>query len=151
MAAATPPPPLPAANAPATRSSPIVPINDEPPIIPLDMHPPIDLAEDFEHFLAQLRNYLKHEDVDQVIAAYHFSANAHRGQFRSSGDPYISHPLAVAETLAHWRLDPQALIAALLHDVMEDTAITKAQIAQDFGKVTAELVDGVSKLDRLEH
>ena len=122
-----------------------------PAIIPLDMHPPVDLAEDLDHFLAQLASYLKPEDVDQVAAAYHFSANAHRGQFRTSGDPYISHPLAVAETLAHWRLDPQALTAALLHDVMEDTAITKAQIAQDFGKVTAELVDGVSKLDRIEH
>jgi guanosine-3',5'-bis(diphosphate) 3'-pyrophosphohydrolase len=146
MAAAASPPS-------STAAAPHFPaaIIDEPPIIPLDMHPPIDLAEDFEHFLAQLRAYLRPEDVDQVAAAYHFSANAHRGQFRSSGDPYISHPLAVAETLAHWRLDPQALIAALLHDVMEDTAITKAQIAQDFGKVTAELVDGVSKLDRLEH
>ncbi|MEW6163776.1 MAG: bifunctional (p)ppGpp synthetase/guanosine-3',5'-bis(diphosphate) 3'-pyrophosphohydrolase [Pseudomonadota bacterium] len=115
------------------------------------MHPPVDLAEDFEHFLAQLTAYLRPEDIDQIAAAYHFSANAHRGQFRISGDPYISHPLAVAETLAHWRLDPQALCAALLHDVMEDTAITKAQIAQDFGKVTAELVDGVSKLDRIEN
>ncbi|MFN3883629.1 MAG: RelA/SpoT family protein [Rhodocyclaceae bacterium] len=124
---------------------------DEPPIIPLDMHPPIDVAEDYEHFIGQLHTYLKPEDVDQVAAAYHFSANAHRGQFRSSGDPYITHPLAVAETLAHWHLDPQALSAALLHDVMEDTAISKAQIAQDFGKVTAELVDGVSKLDRIEH
>ncbi len=122
-----------------------------PAIIPSDMHPPVDLAEDLEHFLAQLASYLKPEDVDQVAAAYHFSANAHRGQFRTSGDPYISHPLAVAETLAHWRLDPQALTAALLHDVMEDTFITKAQIAQDFGKVAAELVDGVSKLDRIEH
>ena len=120
-------------------------------IIPIDMHPPVDLAEDLDHFLAQLASYLKPEDVDQIAAAYHFSANAHRGQFRTSGEPYISHPLAVAETLAHWRLDPQALTAALLHDVMEDTAITKAQIAQDFGRVTAELVDGVSKLDRLEH
>ncbi len=124
--------------------------SDSPPIIP-DMHPPIDLAEDLEQFLAQLHFYLKQEDIDQIESAYHFSANAHRGQFRSSGDPYISHPLAVAETLAHWRLDPQALTAALLHDVMEDTTITKAQIAQGFGKVTAELVDGVSKLDRLEH
>ncbi|MDP1653967.1 MAG: bifunctional (p)ppGpp synthetase/guanosine-3',5'-bis(diphosphate) 3'-pyrophosphohydrolase [Rhodocyclaceae bacterium] len=115
------------------------------------MHPPIDLAEDLEHFLSQLSAYLKPEDVDQIAAAYHFSANAHRGQFRTSGEPYILHPLAVAETLAHWRLDPQALTAALLHDVMEDTAITKAQIAQDFGKVTAELVDGVSKLDRIEN
>ncbi|MCX8016668.1 MAG: bifunctional (p)ppGpp synthetase/guanosine-3',5'-bis(diphosphate) 3'-pyrophosphohydrolase [Rhodocyclaceae bacterium] len=137
--------PLPSA-APAPSS-----LIDEPPIIPLDMHPPIDLAEDYERFINELRGYLKPEDVETVAAAYHFSANAHRGQFRLSGDPYISHPLAVAETLAHWRLDPQALAAALLHDVMEDTAITKAQIAQDFGKVTAELVDGVSKLDRIEH
>jgi guanosine-3',5'-bis(diphosphate) 3'-pyrophosphohydrolase len=142
---------------PAALSSPDVSVMspasdiDEPPIIPVDMHPPIDLAEDLEHFLAQLSGYLKPEDVAQVSAAYQFSANAHRGQFRSSGDPYISHPLAVAETLAHWRLDPQALCAALLHDVMEDTAITKAQIAHDFGKVTAELVDGVSKLDRIEN
>ncbi len=124
---------------------------DEPTIIPIDMHPPVDLTEDLEHFLAQLGQYLKPEDVDLVAAAYRFSANAHRGQFRTSGEPYISHPLAVAETLAHWRLDPQALTAALLHDVMEDTDITKAQIAQDFGKITAELVDGVSKLDRIEH
>jgi guanosine-3',5'-bis(diphosphate) 3'-pyrophosphohydrolase len=124
---------------------------EQPAIIPVDMHPPVDLAEDLDHFLVQLASYLKPEDVEQIAAAYHFSASAHRGQFRTSGDPYISHPLAVAETLAHWRLDPQALTAALLHDVMEDTAITKAQIAQDFGKVTAELVDGVSKLDRIEH
>jgi guanosine-3',5'-bis(diphosphate) 3'-pyrophosphohydrolase len=144
MSAAVSPPVVPSASA--------LPVGaDEPPIIPLDMHPPIDLAEDLEHFLVQLAAYLRPEDIDQIAAAYHFSANAHRGQFRISGDPYISHPLAVAETLAHWRLDPQALTAALLHDVMEDTAITKAQIAQDFGKVTAELVDGVSKLDRLEH
>lgn len=122
-----------------------------PTILAGDMHPPVDLAEDLAHFLAQLATYLKPEDIEQVEAAYHFSASAHRGQYRVSGEPYISHPLAVAETLAHWRLDPQALCAALLHDVMEDTAITKAQIAQDFGKVTAELVDGVSKLDRLEH
>ena len=124
---------------------------DAPPIIPVDMHPPIDLADDLEHFLAQLAAYLKPEDVAQIAAAYEFSAGAHRGQFRISGEPYVSHPLAVAETLAHWRLDPQALCAALLHDVMEDTAITKAQIAEKFGKVTAELVDGVSKLDRLEN
>jgi guanosine-3',5'-bis(diphosphate) 3'-pyrophosphohydrolase len=123
--------------------------SDPAPIIPVDMHPPVDLADDLEHFLAQLASYLKPEDVEQIASAYHFSASAHLGQFRTSGEPYVSHPLAVAETLAHWRLDPQALTAALLHDVMEDTAITKAQIAQDFGKVTAELVDGVSKLDRI--
>ncbi len=124
---------------------------DDTPIIPLDMHPPVDLAEDFERFKGRVAAYLKPEDVARVEAAYHFSFDAHRGQFRFSGDPYISHPLAVAETLAAWQLDTQALIAALLHDVMEDTAITKAQIAEAFGKVAAELVDGVSKLDKIEN
>ena len=124
---------------------------DELPIIPLDMHPPVDMAEDLERFKARVGRYLKPEDVARVEAAYRFSFDAHRGQYRSSGDPYISHPLAVAETLADWQLDTQALIAALLHDVMEDTAITKEQIAETFGKTAAELVDGVSKLDKIEH
>ncbi|HMX17277.1 MAG TPA: HD domain-containing protein, partial [Rhodocyclaceae bacterium] len=115
------------------------------------MHPPVDLAEDLERFNGRLATYLKPEEMSKVGAAYVFSSAAHRGQFRSSGDPYISHPLAVAETLAGWHLDAQALVAALLHDVMEDTNITKAQIAEHFGKTAAELVDGVSKLDRLEH
>ena len=92
--------------------------------------------------------YLKPEDVSQLETAYHFSEAAHTGQFRKSGDPYISHPLAVANILAQWHLDPQALTAALLHDVMEDTAVTKAEITRKFGKPVAELVDGVSKLDK---
>ena len=140
----------PASPAPVVSHDPSANL-DGPSVIPLDMHPPVDLAEDLERLLSQLSTYLQPEDVEHIAAAYHFSAGAHRGQFRTSGEPYISHPLAVAETLAQWRLDPQALTAALLHDVMEDTAITKAQIAQDFGKVTAELVDGVSKLDRIEN
>ena len=124
---------------------------DESPLISADMHPPVDLAEDLERFNARLATYLKPEDITRVGAAYVFADAAHRGQMRISGAPYISHPLAVAETLAAWHLDPHALIAALLHDVMEDTAITKDQIAQRFGKVAADLVDGVSKLDRIEH
>jgi GTP diphosphokinase / guanosine-3',5'-bis(diphosphate) 3'-diphosphatase len=94
--------------------------------------------------------YLKPEDVTRLETAYHFSKSAHEGQFRASGDPYISHPLAVANILAQLHLDPQALTAALLHDVMEDTEVTKAEIAKKFGKPVAELVDGVSKLDRIE-
>ena len=115
------------------------------------MHPPVDLAEDLERFNARIATYLKPEDIARVGGAYVFADAAHRGQLRVSGAPYISHPLAVAETLAGWHLDANALSAALLHDVMEDTAVTKAQIAERFGKVTAELVDGVSKLDRIEH
>ncbi len=94
--------------------------------------------------------YLKPEDVTRIETAYQFSEAAHDGQFRASGDPYISHPLAVANILAGLHLDSQALTAALLHDVMEDTAVTKAEISRKFGKPVAELVDGVSKLDRIE-
>ena len=94
--------------------------------------------------------YLKKADVARLAEAYRFSEAAHAGQRRQSGDPYISHPLAVAEILAGWHLDGQALMAALLHDVMEDTSVTKAEIADTFGKPVAELVDGLSKLDRIE-
>ena len=125
--------------------------SDEQPILSADMHPPIDLEEDLDRFRAEIGAYLKAEDAAQVEAAYNFSAEAHRGQYRTSGDPYVSHPLAVAGTLAGWRLDAQALMAALLHDVMEDAAITKEQLAERFGKTAAELVDGVSKLDRIEN
>ena len=98
----------------------------------------------------ELSGYLKPEDVAQLESAYEFSEAAHEGQFRKSGEPYISHPIAVAKILAQWHLDSQALTAALLHDVMEDTAVTKTEIATRFGKPVAELVDGVSKLDRIE-
>ena len=94
--------------------------------------------------------YLKPEDVTRLETAYHFSEAAHNGQYRASGDPYISHPLAVANILAQLHLDPQALTAALLHDVVEDTSVTKTEISRKFGKPVAELVDGVSKLDRIE-
>jgi GTP pyrophosphokinase len=94
--------------------------------------------------------YLKKADIARLADAYRFSEAAHAGQKRQSGDPYISHPLAVAEILAGWHLDGQALMAALLHDVMEDTSVTKAEITDTFGKPVAELVDGLSKLDRIE-
>jgi len=94
--------------------------------------------------------YLKPTDVARLAEAYRFSGAAHAGQKRQSGEPYVSHPLAVAEILADWRLDGQALVAALLHDVMEDTSVTKAEISDTFGKPVADLVDGVSKLDKIE-
>jgi RelA/SpoT family (p)ppGpp synthetase len=94
--------------------------------------------------------YLKPKDVARLAEAYRFSEAAHAGQTRQSGDPYISHPLAVAEILAGWHLDGQTLMAALLHDVTEDTSVTKDEISDTFGKPVAELVDGVSKLDRIE-
>jgi GTP pyrophosphokinase len=100
--------------------------------------------------LKSLTSHLKAEDVAQLESAYNFSEAAHEGQFRKTGDPYIVHPLAVANILAELHLDPQALTAALLHDVMEDTSVTKGEISRKFGKNVAELVDGVSKLDRIE-
>ena len=103
-----------------------------------------------ELLFKDLASYLKADDVSRLQRAYAFSEAAHHGQFRKSGEPYISHPLAVAKILAQWHLDPQALTAALLHDVMEDTAVTKEEIAESFGKSVAELVDGVSKIDAIE-
>jgi len=94
--------------------------------------------------------YLKPMDVTRLEEAYRFSEAAHAGQTRQSGEPYISHPLAVAEILAGWHLDGQTLMAALLHDVTEDTSVTKDEISDTFGKPVAELVDGVSKLDKIE-
>src|SRR5437660_5727577 len=94
--------------------------------------------------------YLKPKDVARLEDAYRFSEAAHAGQTRQSGEPYISHPLAVSEILADWHLDGQTLMAALLHDVTEDTSVTKDEISDTFGKPIAELVDGVSKLDKIE-
>ena len=94
--------------------------------------------------------YLKAKDVARLAEAYRVSEAAHAGQTRQSGDPYISHPLAVAEILAGWHLDGQTLMAALLHDVTEDTSVTNDEISDTFGQPVAELVDGVSKLDRIE-
>jgi RelA/SpoT family (p)ppGpp synthetase len=104
--------------------------------------------------LAELKQsvagYLKPADLSRLEEAYHFSDAAHQGQYRKSGEPYISHPVAVAEILSHWQLDAQTLVAALLHDVLEDTSVSKDDISERFGKPVSELVDGVSKLDRIE-
>ncbi|WP_228273579.1 RelA/SpoT family protein [Rhodocyclus tenuis] len=103
----------------------------------------------FRVFIDSL-SYLKPDEIALVREAYRFSQMAHRGQTRLSGEPYVTHPLAVAGALAEWHMDAQAVIAALLHDVMEDTAFSKAEITARFGKAVAELVDGVSKLDKIE-
>ena len=95
-------------------------------------------------------SYLRPEEVELICLAYRFGETAHQGQKRLSGEPYITHPLAVAGALAEWRMDAQAIVAALLHDVMEDTAVDKAQITEHFGRQVADLVDGLSKLDKIE-
>lgn len=105
---------------------------------------------DINLLVEEISAYLKPRDVEHVREAIEFSRAAHQGQKRQSGDPYISHPIAVARILATLRLDVQAIIAALLHDVVEDTSITTEQVAEKFGKPVAKLVDGLSKLDRIQ-
>ena len=90
--------------------------------------------------------YLSKAEVKQIREAYKFADGAHLGQFRASGEPYITHPLAVAGLVADWRLDAQALMAALMHDAMEDCGITKVELIEKFGAPTAELVDGLTKI-----
>ncbi|MER0171513.1 MAG: bifunctional (p)ppGpp synthetase/guanosine-3',5'-bis(diphosphate) 3'-pyrophosphohydrolase [Nitrosomonas sp.] len=103
-----------------------------------------------EQLFIETSQYLKPEDITQLRNAYSFGQGAHSGQFRKSGEPYISHPVAVARILSKLHLDAPTLTAALLHDVVEDTAISKAEISERFGEPVAELVDGVSKLTKIE-
>ena len=99
---------------------------------------------------AELEAYLEPEEVEEVYRAYLLGAEAHEGQTRKTGEPYIYHPLAVARTMAEMRMDHKAISAAILHDVMEDTATSKDRIQAEFGEEVAELVDGVSKLTHLQ-
>jgi GTP pyrophosphokinase len=98
----------------------------------------------------KLSNYLEQKEVKKIERAYRYAEQCHSGQLRQSGDPYITHPLAVANILADMRLDHESLMAALLHDVIEDTGVTKGQISRRFGRTVADLVDGVSKLSEIE-
>jgi RelA/SpoT family (p)ppGpp synthetase len=102
-----------------------------------------------EDLQRQVSDYLQAEEVERVLRAYDFGAKAHEGQHRMSGEPYIHHPLEVAQILAGMHMDSQTLIAAILHDVMEDTRTAKGEIQRRFGKGVAELVDGVSKLTQI--
>lgn len=99
---------------------------------------------------AKLEAYLSRADIKRVRAAYRLADEAHLGQFRQSGEPYVSHPIAVAEICAAWKLDVDSLMAALLHDTIEDSGISKEELSVRFGVSVAELVDGLSKLDKME-
>jgi RelA/SpoT family (p)ppGpp synthetase len=100
--------------------------------------------------VSKLEAYLAPDEVERIQDAYDFAFEAHQGQRRRSGEPYITHPVAVADLLADLRLDPQTLIAAILHDVIEDTPTLKEEINRRFGQEVAELVDAVSKLDQIQ-
>jgi len=95
-------------------------------------------------------DYLGAADIESVRQAYRFADQAHLGQLRKNGDPYITHPIAVAAQCAEWKLDAQALMAALMHDAIEDCGVTKEDLVERFGAPVAELVDGLTKLDKLE-
>jgi len=96
-----------------------------------------------------LQAYMPAEQIELIVQAYEFGASAHDGQTRLSGEPYISHPVAVAQFLADMRMDSQAIAAAILHDVLEDTGTTITELEERFGSEVALLVDGVSKLDQI--
>jgi guanosine-3',5'-bis(diphosphate) 3'-pyrophosphohydrolase len=103
-----------------------------------------------ENLVEVASSYLEPAQVEQVVDAYRVAKAAHEGQFRSSGEPYVTHPVAVCQILADMRLDHETLMAALLHDVIEDTPVTQDELAAQFGQTVGELVEGVSKLDKLK-
>jgi len=103
-----------------------------------------------ENLVGVASSYLEPSQVEQIIEAYRVAKAAHEGQFRSSGEPYVTHPVAVCQILADMHLDHETLMAALLHDVIEDTEVTQEELAAQFGEAVGELVEGVSKLDKLK-
>jgi guanosine-3',5'-bis(diphosphate) 3'-pyrophosphohydrolase len=114
----------------------------EPPLLPAD--------SDTSQLTLLLKEYFSPADIEQVWAAYRYAANAHEGQTRRTGEPYISHPVAVACILAKLHMDLPTLLAALLHDVVEDTGVAITEISAQFGKQVADLVEGLTKLDKIE-
>lgn len=114
----------------------------EPPLLPAD--------SEESQLTILLRNYLTQEEIERVWEAYRYSEEAHKGQVRKSGEPYISHPVAVACILAKLYLDIPTLLAALLHDVVEDTGVASAELRERFGNQVADLVEGLTKLDKIE-
>jgi GTP pyrophosphokinase/guanosine-3',5'-bis(diphosphate) 3'-pyrophosphohydrolase len=119
------------------------------PLLPAPAAPSGSEAASFDALAGKL-GYLAKADFKQVREAYRFADAAHLGQFRADGQPYITHPLAVAGLIADWKLDAQAVMAALMHDTIEDQGVTKAELIEKFGAPTADLVDGLTKLDKLQ-
>ena len=118
-----------------------------------DILPDVDSPEEklLRRLCSIVDGYLDQDQKDNIVRSYHFGAEAHSGQFRKSGEAYICHPLSVAITLAEMRMDTRGIIAAVLHDVIEDTPITKEELANEFSSEVAELVDGVTKLTKLDN
>jgi GTP pyrophosphokinase len=136
----------------AVSATPVSP--PAPPVIstsPLATPPALTAGvASVSHLSEKLAEYMNAADLKKVKEAYRFSDEMHLGQLRKSGEPYISHPIAVAEICADWKLDAQAIMAALLHDVMEDQDVKKEELIERFGAPVANLVDGLSKLEKIE-
>jgi len=109
----------------------------------------VPAIDTIDSLASDLTSYLGKDQVNNVRRAYFYAEQAHEGQFRRSGAPYVTHPLAVAGILSEMHMDHQSLMAAMLHDVIEDTGITKTAIKNQFGVSVADLVDGVSKLNKI--
>lgn len=115
----------------------------------LEAHEIVESVTSVEELCERIRSYYPNADVDKVVKAYRFSEAAHSGQIRRSGEPYIFHPLGVAVILADLKLDLDTIITALLHDTVEDTSVTLEQIEKEFGATVAGLVDGVTKISKM--
>ena len=113
-------------------------------------HPAASAAAASFAVLVGKLDYLSAPEIESVRQAYRFADEAHLGQMRKNGDPYITHPIAVAAQCAEWKLDAQALMAALMHDAIEDCGVTKEDLVERFGAPVADLVDGLTKLEKLE-
>lgn len=112
--------------------------------------PVVELPSDVRALERRLSTYLPHEQIMRVRRAYEVGALVHAGQTRKSGEPYITHPVAVATILAELGLDAETLIAAILHDTLEDTPLTRTELEAEFGQAIADMVEGVTKLDKLQ-
>lgn len=129
--------------------SPAAPTSDFAPA-EVPSHPAVSAAAASFAALVGKLDYMTPVEVESVRQAYRLADEAHLGQLRKNGDPYITHPIAVAAQCAEWKLDAQALMAALMHDVIEDCGITKTELVERFGSPVADLVDGLTKLEKLE-
>ncbi len=124
-----------------------------PDLITVQEGPKTETPEDklFRRLCSILKNYLEQAQIDEIVRAYQLGTRAHLGQFRKSGEAYICHPVSVAITLAEMRMDARGIMAAILHDVVEDTDITHQELADEFGEEVADLVDGVTKLTKIDN
>ena len=110
-----------------------------------------DKEKALAEFMEYIHTYLTDDECNQVLKAFELADKAHEGQYRASGEPYIMHPLAVADILAHLQIDHITLMAALMHDVVEDTSYSKEDLEEMFGSEVAFLVDGVTKLNQFQY